>query len=361
MMRSLLIFILCIAASLVTAQKQAKIVLGKSKKSFNSADFYISKVIDARTSKEAIGLTQRGLNNRKDPVDFVSPLEVEVLRYFQSLFKDTHNKKPIVAIVHNLWVSEKTTMTSETGMADAVIEFVSEGSEDVSLGTYTSHNKSKGLDVTNGHPKRLRKAIFDCVVQFKKSAITGEGGKVEKLEFDKGIPSELKIGLYRSHIDMISNMPKDYSTQIVMTSNQVDEHITRYQIRKNKKTGKRYKDYAYYNGKVLLLNSSNITGAGAAYYLKNMTTGRYLVYVDRYQKQGTTAFFGAVGAIASTRKRISVLDMSTGVIDELSNEEILDLLLVSPKWHKSFLNSSQKVDDAIKAIQGLNDEITERK
>jgi hypothetical protein len=359
-MRYFIVTVLCFTAAIITAQKQAKVSLGKSENSFRSADFYVSKVVDARISKESIGVVQRGLNNRKDPINFINPFETEVYGYFLSLLPSDESKRAIIAIVHNLWVSEKTTMTSELGMADVVIEFVSADNEDVSLGTYTSHNENKGLDVTNGHSRRLRKAIFDCVVQFKKGDNLDDNSSVVRLDFTNGIPSNLNKGLYRSYIDLVNNTPKDYTNEVKLTSKKIEKHIIRYQIRKDRNNGKRFKDYAYYSGKALLLNSSN-TSVGAAYYLRNLTEGRYLVYIDRYVKPVTAGAFGAIGAAAGVRKYISILDMSTGIISEMDNDEIVNLLSVSEKWSKIFEASPQKMDDIIEAIQGLNDEIAEQK
>lgn len=345
-------------SSLKSQDSYKYIDLGKGTVLFDSLDFYISKVIDERPSKESIGFLQKGVFNKDWPVKFNNKIEDEIFDYLSNLLPPKDGKTPLTLVLHKLWISEKTNYSAEFGFAEVIIELFNSDDLSKSLGMFSSLVETRGVDVTKNHPVRIRMAIFDCIEDYK--SIKHLKSVSNSLTFDEGIPDSLKIGFYKDHVSMIYNKSIAYDYQVNISNKRVNKKLLRYILKGYVKSKKKYKDYIYFDGNAILINGVYI-GGGPSYYIRNATTGRYIAFIDKYSKEAVGGF-GAIGALgsmaASSKIRINVLDMNTGFIKEVNDDYMRDLFSENIELYESYLETSQEIEDVTNAIQQLNDKIS---
>ena len=321
------------------------------------ANFYFDKVEDARTNKEYVGQAQKGMVNKKVPVISKLPLEDEIKLYLNTLVPPNSNKRALTMIIHQLWVSEKTTMTSEKGMMEISIEIIeSDRSQEGTYGLFNHYIEQGGMDVTGKHERRIREGLQHCINQFISSPrlLMTEVNKVKELDFKNGIPAELKVGFYANYASLKSNTPIDEEIPEVKVA-KVNDHVSRYTL-KSQSDKKRFKHFAYYSGDKLLLNTFSL-GLSATHFLENKTVGQNIVFVDKYSRPGAGIAFGALGAAASTKTRASILNMNTGLVKEVDDQYMNELLADHPELLKEYHFSEKNVEDQINMVQKLNDRI----
>lgn len=343
-----------IFGSAQTTSKPKMISLLANQDKVNDTQFYFQDFIDERTTKDYIGQVQKGMMNVQSPLNFKRPINVEILSYLNHLMPQTNEKTPLVFVLHQLWVTEKTTFSSEKGMLDITIEIRSAG-DGSSLGTFSHFIEKGGLDVTNGHEKRIRQGIVACLNKFfiaQKDPTILYHDKAQKIDLSKGIPGVLQKGFYINFANIEYNRPEE-NTSAQARIKTVNELVKRY-IFTYAHTKKKRKEYAYYSGNNLLLNAYSI-GLSAGYYLEPYTDGRYLLYVDKYPRPGAAVAFGALGAAASTKTRANILDLRTGIIREVDKDYMSELLKDHPTIGQSYLQSDQDIPAMIDHVQQLNE------
>ena len=347
------VFVILSVVTLVAQDSYKYIELGKGTILFDSLDYYVSTVVDKRPSKESIGVIQKGVLNKKWPAKFKNGIENEVLGYLTNLMPPRDHKEALTVVIHNIWISERIKISAEYGVAEVTIEIFRSDDMINSLGKYSSLVESRGLDVTKAHPRRVRMAIFDCIEYFKDRPIFGASH--QSLNFDNGIPDSLKIGFYKDFNQLINNQPIVKDDRVSMSRKTINSVVKRYTINRVDKPNKKHKDYMYFDGKAILINGGYV-GGNRQYYLRNCTTGRYLLFIDRYSDSDNS--FGVIGYVASSKIRNKLLDMSTGFIKEINDEQMLNILISESDIYNKYMYSDKKAEDIKIAIQALNDKIS---
>ena len=350
----LLLAIALFSNGLYSQKDVAYTTLKHNKESLSNHDYHVVEVIDERSSKDYIGQVQMGLANKKKAADFEKPLQEEFLSYLHFLLPYSEEKTSLTVIVHHLWVTEKTTFSKEKGFMNISMSFKPDNDE--TYGPFQHDIERGGLDVTKKHESRIREGIVECLEKFffslKDNSLLVKQSS-EQLSFDGGFPQELKAGFYKEYMGLVTNEPVT-SEPIKTSVNKINDYVVRVKLKNS--SNKKLKHYAYYSGTEFFLNGYNI-GVSAAYYLPARTEGRYLVFIDRYARQGAAVAFGAIGAAASTKTRASILDMESGIVREV-DDEYMSVLLPETDYYEKYFEGKSDFDMLIEVVQHLNDELT---
>lgn len=170
-MRKIGLLILVILAS-INVNGQVKIIELKNEGiSIPQRNFYISSVIDGRADKSKIGFAQVGAFNKKVDANFKLTLEETLQQYFNSVLPKADNQEAVVLKIIDLYISEKTLFTSETGRAEIKIEFYKINNNGQLGKVYEAEAffEEPAMDVTKKHETRIRKVISDCLKRFSTS------------------------------------------------------------------------------------------------------------------------------------------------------------------------------------------------
>jgi hypothetical protein len=97
--------------------------LEKQPISLPDRNFYVSRVIDARPVKSAIGQVQRGMTNGKANVHFRSGLEKEIQACLNHNLPPRNDLKPVILKVLKLKIYERTQLSAESATAELVVQF----------------------------------------------------------------------------------------------------------------------------------------------------------------------------------------------------------------------------------------------
>ncbi|TXK50768.1 hypothetical protein FVR03_04570 [Pontibacter qinzhouensis] len=77
------------------------------------------------------------------------------------------NQEPVILRINKLWVSEHTTINTETGTAELLVDFLyRSGQSYYKLYTATAIVSQNGLDVTRKHEQNIANAIHSCLKEF---------------------------------------------------------------------------------------------------------------------------------------------------------------------------------------------------
>lgn len=195
-MKGFVSVLLIILGSIGYAQEKI-IALKNDPIDMDVAGFYISDVIDGRKNQENIGFAQVGMFNRVVDVDLEGGVEKSVFNYLtESLPMDTLDTPIVLKIVY-LYVSEKTSMFTETGRAEIKVEFYK--ASDGKLGKIYGAEaliEEPGADVTRGHEKRIRSVLTTCINSFNNSdwrSIEPEFIAKESIVADRMVVSETSL------------------------------------------------------------------------------------------------------------------------------------------------------------------------
>ncbi len=101
------------------------------------ADFYIVEVVDARPSRDAIGIIQIGGSDKNWKTKFENGLKQEFLNLFNVLLPPNKQKRALKVKINQLWISEMTNITFQIGRMEVELEFLEKiDSSFVSVGVF---------------------------------------------------------------------------------------------------------------------------------------------------------------------------------------------------------------------------------
>jgi hypothetical protein len=243
------LFVCLLLAFPIFAQKPHTISLEPELISLSNRQFYIAKVIDKRLMKDNIGVVQKGLNNRQTEAIMKDGVEATFQSYFEkSLPKFSQELAPIVLIINNFRVSEKTHLMKEVGKAELSLSFCREGNTGLQkLLETNAEDTNNGMDVTGGHSKRIKAVILKCLtefhLQFKHPITQNAENMAETKEKAEGL-------LIESSNNSNSLANPDISGLVIDSTTNPENHILTCAVRK---VG------IYKNFQELVTNSPSIT------------------------------------------------------------------------------------------------------
>lgn len=148
--------------------------------------FYIEQVIDSRLVKASVGEVQTGMLNSKAAANFAQPLDQELSAFFTASLPKQVAQVPVILRVNKLWVSEHTTYSSETGTAEAVVDFYYKSDSGYhKLYSAIAIASQQGLDVTKKHEENIARVLADCLKQFASRPFDTMLAQSEKLTWDQ--------------------------------------------------------------------------------------------------------------------------------------------------------------------------------
>lgn len=318
-------------------------------------DFYIKGIWDNRLFKENIGFVQKGLGNRKVIADFEGIFGSVLLDYLNQEYPAKINEQTSIEIViQNFWISEATGAISESGRADMTVVFCqrNEKGDFNALFTFQDFIESGGgiVDVTSGHPKRIRKLLNKALSEFQKSDWKSlkqpELFRFQRLDSTNNILSATikRKGGYRTFQEFFNNTPTDTTTAFIVEP--IDEN--RVNISDPNKASRRLKLYGYSDGNNIYINSNNYS-YDQSHYAKIKTLGRYSLVNDKTFSALTssimTSAFGLLGYLVSTgmkNKVEAIIDTKTGLTMPLTYDVLKRLLVPYPQYWKSYENAYQR-------------------
>ena len=316
-------------------------------------DFYIAEVEDQRLNQKYIGNIKTGLSNYKRPAVLADSFNVVIKKMTDDLIEYNSLKRPVKMIVHNLWISEKTTVFSEKGTAEVTAEFlrISDG-QYISEGVYSSSITKGAIDVTKKLGRLISSAFHDCIRQYTLGRKGEQLSGMTRLNFMGGYPESLKVGSYKSFNDLIQNNVNEVAVSIEIEKQ--NEVVSKYKIYNAKQ--KLIKDYAYYTGDDLLINTYLLYNE-SIYFTKPKTSGRYLVYQHIGSDAGAIAAAGILGAVISNKRRITVLDTFTGFLGEIDEEYLQNILRPYEDLRSMVQNEKFNSEKIIEVISIINQRI----
>lgn len=316
-------------------------------------EFYIRSVWDNRLFKDNIGFVQKGLGNRKVVADFETNISSILLDYLSQEYRPKiEEQTPIEIVVQNFWISEVTGAMSESGRADMTMVFCQKNDkgEFNALYTFRDFVENGGMDVTAGHPKRMRKLLNKAIIEFQnsnwKSIKEPELFRFQRLDSTNNILSTTikRKGGYYTFQEFFNNTPSDTLTDF--KKEVIDENRINL-IDPNQKT-RRLKLYGYCDGDSVYINSNNYS-YDQSHFAKIKMLGRYSLVKDKTFSASTSALmttaFGLVGYLISTgmkSKVEAIIDTKTGLALPLSYDVMKSILLPYPQYWKSYNMAYEK-------------------
>jgi len=309
--------------------------------------FHIESVIDNRKNPHSIGFVQKGIGNKRLNANFSSTFSGHLLRTFSQL-APKNKTTPVIAKVHNLYISERTTFSKEFGRAEVEIEFLTADSAR-SWGIFFADVEKKGIDVTKGHSSRIAKALSICLEQLVDKWKETPVAVVERVDntFDPNQP--IKEGLYASFSDFANQITVEGITcRVNHWSHQ--PNLVQIHNKANDKALKKY--FAYSDGTNFYLSATAFSYE--KHYVQAEFTGTYCYFEDRVSDTGASIAFGLIGALASNKKKGFVLDTQTGLVSELNRDFLARVLKDFPKLKKQYNNSKKKLADKKEVLRAFN-------
>lgn len=150
----------------IPVYSQTLISLSSKKAALKNPKFYISEIIDSRSNKEIVGIVQRGMNNKQEIAQFKNGFQDELKNCLAEFLQPRTDLSPLIVRVLKLNVFERTLLTSETAIAELVVEFYKNTDRGIILvKSAGSTVTSTGMDVTRSHSKNIELCIADCLSQ----------------------------------------------------------------------------------------------------------------------------------------------------------------------------------------------------
>ncbi|MEJ7646095.1 MAG: hypothetical protein WKF87_15985 [Chryseolinea sp.] len=150
----------------IPVSSQTFISLSDKRAAIKNPKFYISEIIDARSNKEIVGIVQRGINNKPVIAQLKSGFQDEVRKCLTEFLQPKTDRSPLIIRVLKLNVFERTLLTSETAIAELVVEFFKNTDWGLILvKSAGSTIMSNGLDVTRSHGRNIELCFADCLSQ----------------------------------------------------------------------------------------------------------------------------------------------------------------------------------------------------
>ena len=335
------LLLLTFACSILQAQHL--ITLKPAKTIIPARQFYVAAVLDSRLNQETIGFVQKGLSNKRIEANFKGPFIPYLQRVFNQMVPVDQSMTPIIANIHNLYISETTTFSKEIGKAEIAIEFLSMDTLK-SYGVYHTIEQGKGIDVTKKHNQRIVAALEACLHQLAKNWTSSpqELPLSTNTSFDPNQP--LAKGVYNSFSDLRSSTP---TTDTVFEITQISKKRALYNIQVKGSTERLKGVYGVSDGQNFYLNAAQYSYQN--HFVKAAFTGTYYYFEDKVSDTGAAVMFGLIGALASNKKVGFVLDTQTGMIYQLNRDFLARVLKNFPDLRKMY-NESSKDLAARKAV-----------
>jgi hypothetical protein len=165
--------------------------------------FYISEILDARSNKDIVGIVQRGLNNKQEIAQFKNGFQEELKNAIIEFLQPQANLTPLIVRVLKLNVFERTLLTSETAIAEVIVEFYTKTDAGITLvKSAASTVTSGGLDVTRSHGRNIERCLADCLSQVNSflSQATPTFDLTSTIEHKKLFETPDALGEYRYSI-----------------------------------------------------------------------------------------------------------------------------------------------------------------
>lgn len=324
--------------------------------------FKCSQVIDKRIIKNNVGFAKRGLNNRMVEVKMNGDLEQVIKTTVNNMTLKPIRKNDIIFVIHDFYVSERTTAMSEKGRFQMEVEFLRQkDSLYYSLGTDFIEVEKGGLDVTKKLKNRVLEGLTQLITNLNQSGWLDEPGTLTTLDeaittYDYStIPAP---GMYGSFNQLgKSNPMESFGVEFrrIENKNKVEQYNFRAIDKKNRKKRVLYIS----NGKTIFMSATRYSYG--RYFIKAKHHGRYIYFEDRFAdgKSVNTGIIvgGAVGGMITmgiSKLKGLVLDTKTGNVYELTNQEMQFILESYPELMEKYRNSKKKLKDKEAAILAVN-------
>ncbi len=268
-------------------------------------------LIDKRAENQTLGFVQVGALNRMAPVKYSGSLMDSLANFFKNVKAPSENPQELTIILNELYLSEKTEATSETGRLRISMRLFASTTPNQfkELFTIDSIYTCKGLDVT----KKLLRSVSEnlCVIAARAAGSKplnstnllaysfAQLQQIDSLE-KQNIPmyqtAKVNPGIYASYEAFKANSPDD---SFITIDRSEAGHIKVYKWDKAKKRKTRVENKAVYavsDGETLL----KATTIGF-YELKKINGDFYYVGQTSFSNANNTAMwgaaFGVVGAV----------------------------------------------------------------
>ncbi|MDJ1485403.1 hypothetical protein QNI16_33240 [Cytophagaceae bacterium YF14B1] len=218
------LFLLFSTITSVIAQDSFLISLRKQSIQIENRDFYVTKVIDARTEESELGVVYKGMLNNPRDAYFEKELTEELQGFFDTNLPRRKGDNALIVKVIYLTISETITAGGETATASIGLDFISNSNDTLRLVHQTyALSKQEGMDVTQKHDENIARALAKCMQKLVKSnyqkqisqgmvlsesemnAPATDDSKFDKLPiFQAEVPQK---GIYYSFNEFRSNTP----------------------------------------------------------------------------------------------------------------------------------------------------------
>jgi len=112
-MRLQIILFFVLLTTILVAQSDHTIQIDAQPLTLKNRVFHIQEVWDNRKTPSSIGFVQKGLGNKRINANFKEPFSEYLLQTFNHLIPPK-STTPIIAKIHNLYISERTTFSKDT-------------------------------------------------------------------------------------------------------------------------------------------------------------------------------------------------------------------------------------------------------
>lgn len=325
-------------------------------------DFKIDSVIDLRLFNDHIGVVQKGLLNRQVSVNFPDRLPIYLTAYLKENYSKTG--QPLILVVSDFAIGEETKALSEKGFAETSLTMCRRDStgELKSLFTFSDRVESSGLDVTMGHPKRVKDLLTLFLTQFIASDWKNNPGET----FEFGVEPNQQAyrlhemqtfspGLYTSVDELINNQPVISITDIKVSAFK-EQHV---KIKNQNELIGNKRAFAFSDGQQLYISSAQYQSyRGASYFAPVRETGRFFLIDDPYGAInpsrglmtaagiGFGVIGGAVAGLAASQMPASgngfIIDFKTGKTHLFNEQGILRILEEFPDAKERYLSKKNR-------------------
>ncbi len=296
------------------------------------------------------------MNNRRMPAVLEGDFSSVVLNSLNRIISSNDDPVALVAIVHELSVSERTSPTREEGSCRIELEIARvKDSTYYSLGTYLAEVTRGGFDVTATHGVRIREALEMCLKEFNSTNWQeNQGAAVEEVsQVDCNIILEElpELGFYPSFSTLCLNEPMEtFPHEIREITNDVS--LIRFTIKaENREDRNRMVMFVADRGKLFMHASRYNYGK---YFIAAKHMGRFIYFEDMFTDSGAAIAFGLIGAAISTQRRGIILDTTNGQVSILTFDRATELLRKSLPEGVRYLKPLTTREDREEAILWLN-------
>jgi len=337
-------------------KKYHKVNLNHNITSFSS-DFICSEVIDKRLIKDNIGFVQKGMRNKNVLAQLDGEFETIIKNRVNKIVLAKENAEELILLIHELNISERTSMASEKALCRMEIEFIKQvDSVFYSLGTFSSELEQGGLDVTSKHGKGIMKCLTSCIIEFANSDWLDAELNVTIDLNESNHPYDYKItpkkGMYSSFSKLVKNEPMDYFDIRFLRIGDETEKIQRYKLEKANKKDRKKRVMFFSDGEDIYMHASRY--CYRKHFIKAKHIGRYIYFEDRFSDKDAMANFGLVGGALSNKLRGIVLDTSNGQAFILTDLKLYAITKNHKEILQAYKKSKRRKKDKERALIELN-------